>query len=105
MAKTVQSHESSVLTNQNMPEHPECALPKNESSWLEGVQLKSEANAGLRQEIEKFKRELEKIPDPNCGRIGELKEKIKKKTLITREAIEESAERLAAIFLGKKPHI
>lgn len=103
MAKTVsQSHESSVLTNQNMSEHPECALPKNESSWLKGIQLKSEADASLRQDIEKFKRELEKVPDPNCGRIGELKEKIKKKTLMTKETIEESAERLTAIFLGKQ---
>ncbi len=106
MAKIVsQGHESSVLTNQNMSEHPECALPKNESSWLKGIQLKSEADASLRQDIEKFKREIEKISDPNCGRIGELKEKIKKKTLVTREAVEESAERLAAIFLGKKPQI
>lgn len=88
-----------------MSEHPECALPKNESSWLEGIQLKPEADAGLRQDIEKFKRELQKVPEPNCGRIAELKEKIKKKTLLTKEAIEETAEHIAAIFLGRKPPV
>ena len=103
MAKTVlKSHESSALTNQNMPEYPDCALPKNESSWLEGIQLKNETNTSLKQDLEKFKREIEKVSEPNCGRIAELKEKIKKKTLITKEAIEETAERLASVFLGKK---
>ena len=103
MAKTIsKSHKSSALIDWNMSEHPECALPKNESSWLEGIQLKNETNTSLKQDIEKFKREIEKISDPNCGRIAELKEKIKKKTLITKEAIEETAERLASIFFGKK---
>lgn len=55
----------------------------------------------LKQEVERFKRELQKLPDPNFGRIEELKEKIKNKTLITREAIEESAERIAERFLGR----
>lgn len=100
-----QSHERLALANQNMSDYPECALPKNESSWLEGIQLKREADASLRQDIEKFKRELEKVSEPNCGRIAELKEKIKKKTLLTKEAIEETAERLASIFLGRKPPI
>ena len=104
MAKTIpKSHESSVAVKPNMPEHPKFALPKNESSWLEGIQLKKETDASLKQDLEKFKREIEKISDPNCGRIAELKEKIKKKTLITKEALEETAEHLAAMFLGKRP--
>ena len=58
-------------------------------------------SVSLKQEVERFKRELQKIPDPNFGRIEELKEKIKNNTLITQEAIEEAAERLAERFLGR----
>ncbi len=85
-----------------MSDHLDCALPKSESSWMGGVQMKNLQNSvSLKQEVERFKRELRKIPDPNFGRIEELKEKIKNKTLITREAIEEAAERLAERFLGR----
>lgn len=85
-----------------MSDHLDCALPKSESSWMGGVQMKNPQNSvSLKQEVERFKRELHKLPDPNFGRIEELKEKIKNKTLITREAIEEAAERLADRFLGK----
>ena len=84
-----------------MSDHVDCALPKSESGWMGGVQMKNTNNPSLKQEIERFKRELKEISEPNCGRIQELKEKIKKKTLITKEAIEEAAERLAERFLGK----
>jgi len=84
-----------------MSDHVECALPKSESSWMGGVQMKDSTNPSLKQELERFKRELKEIPEPNFGRIQELKEKIKKKTLITKEALEEAAERLAERFLGK----
>ncbi len=84
-----------------MSDHAECALPKSESGWMGGVQMKDANNPSLKQEIERFKRELKGISEPNCGRIQELKEKIKKKTLITKEVIEEAAERLAERFLGK----
>ena len=63
--------------------------------------MKNTNHSSLKQEIEQFKRELKEISEPNCGRIQELKEKIKKKTLITKEAVEEVAERLAERFLGK----
>lgn len=85
-----------------MSDHADCALPKSESNWMDGVQMKNSQNSvSLKQEVERFKRELHKLPDPNFGRIGELKEKIKNKTLITREAIEEAAERIAERFLGR----
>ena len=66
-----------------------------------GVQMKSQNHPTLNEEIKQFKRELKEIPEPNFGRIQELKEKIKKKTLITREAVEEAAERIADRFFGK----
>ena len=84
-----------------MSDHVDCALPKNESGWMGGVQMKNTTNPNLKQEIERFKRELKKVPEPNFGRIQELKERIKKKTLLTKEAIEETAERIAERFLGR----
>ena len=79
----------------------ECALPKSESGWMGGVKMKESGNPSLRQEIERLKRKLREIPNPNCGRIQELKEKIKKGTLVTKEAIEEAAERIVERFLGR----
>ena len=84
-----------------MSDHAECALPKNESAWMGGVQMKSSESSNQRQDLERFKRKLKDISDPNVGRIQELREKIKRKTLITKEAIEESAEALAKRFFGK----
>ncbi|OGW84718.1 MAG: hypothetical protein A3A81_08180 [Omnitrophica bacterium RIFCSPLOWO2_01_FULL_45_10b] len=63
--------------------------------------MKASNNPTLKEEIEQFKRELKEIPEPNFGRIQELKERIKKKTLITKEAIEEAAERITERFLGR----
>ena len=84
-----------------MSDHAECALPKSESGWMGGVQMRNTGNPNLKQEIERAKRLLKDIPNANFGRIQELKEKIKKKTYLTKEAIQETAERLAARFLGK----
>lgn len=84
-----------------MSDYVECAHPKSESGWMGGVQMKNEQNASLRQEIERLKRVLRDIPEPNFGRIQELRDKIKKRTLITKEAIDEAAERLVERFLGR----
>ena len=79
----------------------ECALPKSESGWMGGIRMKESSNPSLRQEIERLKRKLREIPEPNSGRIQELKEKIKKGALLTKEAIEEAAERIAERFFGR----
>ena len=85
-----------------MPEHADCALPKTESGWMGGVQMKEKNTSGPNREIERWKRELQKIPEPNFGRLEELREKIRKKILLTKEAVEEAAERIAARFFGKE---
>ena len=85
----------------NYPDRVECALPKSESGWMGGVQMKDTGAHNLKQDIERFKRLIKETPEPNFGRIQELKEKIKKKALLTKEAIEEAAERIAERFLGK----
>jgi len=83
-------------------EKSNCALPKNESSWQSGLHMKKdEGRTVSHQEIEKYRRLLQDIPDPNFGRIRELKESIRKGTFLTKEAIQETAERIAARFLGK----
>lgn len=85
-----------------MSDYAECAHPKTEAGWMGGVRMKDQNNPSPKQEIERFRREIQKLPDPNFGRIQELREKIKNGTLITKEAIEEAAERLTEIFLGKR---
>lgn len=78
------------------------ALPKSESGWQLGVRMKEAGESNVKKEIEKYKRLMEDIPGPNCGRIRELKDAIRKGTFLTKEAIMESAERIAARFLGKE---
>ncbi len=53
------------------------------------------------EELKKYQRLLLKVSEPNCGRIQELKEKIRDGSLLSKEAIRESAARLAARFFGK----
>ena len=79
-----------------------CALPKNETNWQLGIQMREEGELDLKKEVEKYKRLIDDISDPNCGRIKELKEAIRKGTFLTKEAILETAERIAARFLGKE---
>ena len=64
--------------------------------------MKEAGESNVRKEIEKYKRLMEDIPDPNCGRIRELKDAIRKGTFVSKEAILETAERIAARFLGKE---
>ena len=83
-------------------EKASCALPKSESSWQSVIQMKETGEGDLKKEVEKYKRLIEDVSEPNCGRIKELKEAIRKGTFLTKEAIMESAERIAARFLGKE---
>ena len=85
-----------------MTEKINCALPKSESNWQTGIHMKGEEERNVKREIEKYKRLLGDVPEPNCGRIRELKDAIRKGTFLTKEAILETAERIAARFLGKE---
>lgn len=85
-----------------MSDYAECTLSKIETGGAGGIHMKEGLSPSQKQEINRFKRLLQEIPEPNCGRIQELKEKIRKNTLLTKEVIEETAERLAARFLGKE---
>jgi hypothetical protein len=81
-----------------MAEHRKCSLPKSEFTWRGGVQMKEEDKSNLRQDIERYRRRLKDIPDPNCGRISELRDKIKRKKFLTKEAISETAHRITLHF-------
>ena len=85
-----------------MAEKIDFALPKSESNWQAGIRMKGDEERNLKREIEKYKRLLEDVSEPNCGRIRELKDAIRKGTFLTKEAITETAERIAARFLGKE---
>lgn len=80
-----------------------CILPEQKPQAGSGNLMKPmRANGLSREEMEKYKRLLEDISEPNCGRIMELKEAIHKGTFLTKEAIQETAERIAARFLGRE---
>jgi len=56
----------------------------------------------LLEAVMRLKKEMQFTPEPNEGRIQELKESIKKGTLITDDVIQEISAKMAHILL--KPH-
>ncbi|OGW80864.1 MAG: hypothetical protein A3G33_05575 [Omnitrophica bacterium RIFCSPLOWO2_12_FULL_44_17] len=85
-----------------MADYVEYVLLGDGRRWEKVEPMRKKEEDDFKKDIEKFKREIEDIPEPNFGRIEELKEKIRNKTFLTKEAIEETAMRLAAKFLGKE---
>lgn len=53
------------------------------------------------QYMEELKKYTDSLPDPNEGRIQELREMIRSGKMITKETIRESAEKLTQLFLGR----
>ena len=53
----------------------------------------------LWQEVRKYGKLIPHEPDPNMGRVQEIKEEIRKGTYVTPEVIEETAARLAIRFM------
>lgn len=56
----------------------------------------------LWQEAQEYVKLIPSEPEPNMGRIQELKEEIKKGTYLTREAVDETAARLTIRFMRKE---
>lgn len=56
----------------------------------------------LLQEMRKFAKLVPYEPEPNMGRVREIKEEIMNGTYITPEVIEETAARLAIRFMRKE---
>lgn len=53
-------------------------------------------------EIKKYKKLMEQVPDPNEGRILEIKQSIRNGTFLTREKIEATAGIIADILMGNR---
>jgi hypothetical protein len=54
------------------------------------------------REVAKFAELIPSEPDPNFGRLDEIKEEIKKGTYLTPQVIEETAARLAIRFTQRE---
>lgn len=85
-----------------MADYAECAPGKTEQGWMSGVRMKDHKSASRRPELVRYLKMIREIPEPNFGRIQELKDRIRKKTFFTKESIDEAAERLAARLLGRE---
>lgn len=85
-----------------MTNYVEYVLRRDGRSWEKVEPMRKQEDQELKRDLEKFKKEIKEIPDPNFGRIEELREKIRNKTFLTKEAIEETALRLAAKLMGKE---
>ena len=56
----------------------------------------------LWQEVRKYEGLVPFAPEPNMGRLAEIKEEIEKGTYLTPEVIEETAARLAIRFMKRE---
>lgn len=64
--------------------------------------MQSPEEEALWDEVRKFAKMVPFEPDPNMGRLDEIKEEIKKGTYLTQEIIEETATRIAVRFMRKE---
>jgi hypothetical protein len=98
-----------------MADHPivtQVESQKRDAAIQEGTRFRGE-DSNMRNGAEDFrdylnalKRKAEALPDPNGGRIQELKDLIREGSLVTREAIREAAAKLTQHFLdGGHPSI
>ena len=66
---------------------------------IEKPQIQTPEQIELWHDVRKFSRLIPSEPDPNCGRVQEIKEELAKGTYLTREILEETAARLAIRFM------
>ena len=64
--------------------------------------IQNQAEEYLWQDIRKFSRLIPTEPEPNMGRVDEIKEEIKKGAYLTPEVIEETVARLAIRFMRRE---
>lgn len=64
-------------------------------------QTVEEGQENLAQYMDGLKKIAYSLPDPNEGRIQELRDMIRSGKLVTKETIRESAEKLSQLFLGQ----
>lgn len=52
----------------------------------------------LLEAVYRFKKEMEHVPEPNRGRLEELKERVQNGTLVSDEIVDEVALKMSRIF-------
>lgn len=66
---------------------------------IEKPTIRNPEEEKLWRDVDKYAKLIPFEPDPNMGRLEEIKEEIRKGTYITPEVIEETAARLAIRFI------
>ena len=80
-----------------------CSSEHSEVKPLTGLEPEREpTTAEIQEEIRKYLRLLPHIAEPNLARVREIREQIQNGTYLTRELVEEAADRLALRFLRKE---
>ena len=77
-------------------------IEKNRSKIrIEKPAIQNSEEEKLWHEVRKYAALIPFEPEPNLGRVFEIKEEIKKGTYLTNEVVEETAARLAARFMKR----
>lgn len=69
---------------------------------IQQPQIQSPEDESLWREVLKYAKLVPLEPDPNFGRVQEIKEEIKKGKYLTRDKIEETVARVAIRFMSKE---
>lgn len=74
---------------------------KNLKIRIETPRIQNTTDETLWKEVQRFSRMVPSEPEPNLGRVQEIKEEIRKGKYITSEKLEETAARLSIRFLRR----
>ncbi len=76
-----------------------CAVPNGRKIRIEKPVIRNSEEENLWREVHKFAQLIPFEPEPNMGRLGEIKAEIQKGTYLTPEVMEETAARLVIRFM------
>ncbi len=75
---------------------------RNPKIRIENPRIQSSDDESVWKEVQRFTRLVPHEPEPNMGRVQEIKDEIRKGTYLTSEKIEETAARLSIRFLRRE---
>lgn len=75
---------------------------KNLRIRIETPRIQNTTDESLWKDVQRFARIVPSEPEPNLGRVQEIKDEIRKGTYLSSEKIEETAARLAVRFLRRE---
>ena len=76
-----------------------CAVPNRRKIKIEKPVIRNSEEEKLWREVHKFAELIPFEPEPNMGRLHEIRAEIQKGTYMTPEVLEETAARLAIRFM------